>query len=184
MTNIAALLDRNRAFAASDARRKEPTQPFLPHRNLYLVTCLDPRTDPADFLGIEYGDAVVARTAGGRVTPAVIQNVAYMSYLVEREAPDGPYFEVAIIHHTDCGSRLLADDSLRRAFAERSGYDEQMLADLPVTDPRHTVAIDAERLRTAPQVSPRITVSGHVYDVETRLVTTVVDAAHPAPARS
>ncbi len=184
MTVIAALLDRNRAYAAAAARRDEPTQPFLPRRNLYLVTCLDPRTDPADFLGIEYGDAIVARTAGGRVTPAVIQNVAYMSYLVERTAPEGPYFEVAIIHHTDCGSGLLADESLRRAFAERSGYDEQMLADLPVTDPWQTVAIDVDRLRAAPQVSSRITVSGHVIDIATGLVTTVVDAAHPAPAGS
>ncbi len=154
-------------------------------RNLYLRDLPRSAYRPGvDFLGIEYGDAVVARTAGGRVTPAVIQNVAYMSYLVEREAPDGPRFEVAIIHHTDSGSGLLADENLRRSFAERSGYDEQMLADLPVIDPRRTVAIDVERLRAAAEVSARITVSGHVYDVETGLVGTVVDAAHPAPARS
>jgi hypothetical protein len=29
--------------------------------------------------------------------------------VVETKAPEGPYFEVAIIHHTDCGSSLFAD---------------------------------------------------------------------------
>jgi len=40
-------------------------------------------------------------------------------YLVDTRAPEGPYFEVAIIHHTDCGSTLLADDDLRHGFAQR-----------------------------------------------------------------
>ena len=61
-----------------------------------MITCLDPRTDPASFLGIGLGDAVVLRNVGGRVTPAVIQDVAYIGYLVDRIAPEGPYFEVAV----------------------------------------------------------------------------------------
>jgi carbonic anhydrase len=182
MSNLAALLERNRSFAATDVRSNAPRLPYLPHRSLYIVTCIDPRTDPSAFLGIEYGDAVVARTVGGRVTPAVVLGVAYMSYLVETQAPEGPYFEVAIIHHTDCGTRLLEDADLRRRFAERSGDDEQTLAALAVADPQDTVRTDVERLLGARGISPRITVSGHVYDVETGLVTTVVDATSPSAA--
>ncbi len=52
--------------------------------------------------------AVVAR-AGHRGHPAVIQDIAYAGYLVDTNAPEGPCFEVAIIHHTDCGSTLLTD---------------------------------------------------------------------------
>jgi carbonic anhydrase len=96
------------------------------------------------------GKALVARNIGGRVTPAVI-------------------------HHTDCGSRLLEDERLRHGFAERGGYDEQMLAALPVTDPAETVRADVERLLAAPQISAHTRVSGHVYDVETGLIKTVVD---------
>jgi len=59
---------------------------------------------------------------------------AYASYLVDTKAPEGPYFEVAIIHHTDCGSTLLADDELRHGFAQRIGTDERTLADTP-SDP-------------------------------------------------
>lgn len=179
MSNIDPLLPRNAAFAATDVRRNTPRLPFLPHQGLYVITCIDPRTDPADFLGIEFGDAIVARTVGGRVTPAIVQDVAYIGYLVETKAPEGPYFEAAIIHHTDCGSRLLEDQRLRHGFAQRSGYDEQMLADLPATDPAQTVRTDVERLRAAPQISRRTTVSGHVYDVETGLVTTVVPPTEP-----
>jgi carbonic anhydrase len=181
MSKIDSLLPRNAAFAASDARDNTPRLPFLPHKGLYLITCIDPRVDPAEFLGLEFGEAIVARTVGGRVTPAVIQDLSYIGYLVETKAPEGPYFEAAIIHHTDCGSRLLADEHLRHGFSQRTGYDEQTLADLPVLDPPATVRADVERVLADPRISPHITVSGHVYDVDTGLVTTIVEPASPRP---
>jgi carbonic anhydrase len=179
MTKLEPLLDRNAEFAATDVRKNTPRLPFIPHCGVYVITCIDPRTDPADFLGIQFGDAIVARTVGGRVTSAVIQDLAYIGYLVEQKAPEGPYFEAAIIHHTDCGSRLLEDEQLRHGFAERSGYDENMLAQLPATEPTHTVRVDVDRVLAAPQISPRITVSGHVYDVDSGRVTTVAEAQSP-----
>ena len=174
-SRINPLLERNAAFAASGRWHNTPRLPFLPHKGLYVITCIDPRVDPADFLGLEFAEAIVARTVGGRVIPAVIQDVAYIGYLVETKAPEGPYFEVAIIHHTDCGSGLLADEELRHGFSERTGYDEQTLAELPVLDPPATVRADVERLLSDPRISPRVTVSGHVYDVHTGLLTTVAE---------
>jgi carbonic anhydrase len=109
----------------------------------------------------------------------VIQDLSYIGYLVETKAPEGPYFEAAIIHHTDCGSGLLADQTLRHGFAQRSGYDENMLAALPVLDPAATVRADVERVVSDPRISARITVSGHVYDVHTGLVTTIVEPVSP-----
>ncbi|MBV8954841.1 MAG: hypothetical protein JO179_11930 [Solirubrobacterales bacterium] len=182
MTNLTAILQRNQQFAATDIRRHAPPLPFLPHRGLFVVCCIDCRVDPADYLGLEFGEALVARNVGGRVTPAIIQDIAYASFLVEAKAPQGPYFEVAIIHHTGCGSRLLEDEQLRHDFAQRAGYDERQLAELPVTAPTDTVRTDVTRLLAAPQISQRITVSGHVYDTESGLVTTIVDAAAPASA--
>ena len=178
-SNLAPLLERNRHYADSGRWRDTPRLPFLPHRGLYVITCIDPRTDPALFLELGFADAIVARAVGGRVTPAVIQDVAYIGYLVEEKAPEGPYFEVAVIHHTDCGSGMLADDELRHGFAQRGGYDERALAALPVLDPAVTVRADVERLLTTPQVSPRITISGHVYEVETDRLQTVVEPGHP-----
>ena len=178
-SHITPLLERNRAFAATDTRMHAPRLPFLPHQELYIVTCIDPRTDPAEFLGLRFAEAIVARTVGGRVTSAVIQDLSYIGYLVESKAPEGPYFEAAIIHHTDCGSGLLADEGLRHGFAQRTGYDEDALAELPVLDPAATVRADVERVLSDPRISPRITVSGHVYDVHTGLITTIVEPASP-----
>ena len=179
MSSLTSLLERNRAFAATDARAKSPEIPFIPNELSYVITCIDPRTEPGAFLGIDLGEAIVERVVGGRVTPAVLQDVAYISYLLETKAPEGPWFELAVIHHTDCGSAFLADPALRAGFAAR-GYDETALAELPVIDPAATVRADVAKVVAAPQVSPMIRVSGYVYDVKTGLVETVVP---PTPAR-
>src|SRR5262249_48134629 len=179
-SHITPLLERNRAFAATDTRMHAPRLPFLPHQPRCVLTRIDPRTDPAQFLGPRFAEAIVARTVGGRVTPAVIQDLSYIGYLVETKAPEGPYFEAAVIHHTDCGSGLLADEHLRHGFAERTAYDEDALADLPVLDPVATVRADVERVLSDPRISPRITVSGPVYDVATGLPTTIVEPKSPA----
>ena len=120
LSHITPLLERNGAFAENGTWRNPPRLPFLPFKSLYVITCIDPRTDPAEFLGLRFAEAIVARTIGGRVTGAVIQDLSYIGYLVETLAPDGPYFEAAVIHHTDCGSRLLEKPELRHGFAVRS----------------------------------------------------------------
>jgi carbonic anhydrase len=176
MSNIAPLLDRNQAFASTDARLNVPALPFIPFLSLYIVTCIDCRVDPAQTLGVRMGEALVERNIGGRITPEVIRDIAYAGYLVESKAPQGPWFEVAIIHHTDCGSTLLADNELRHGFAQRIGVDERTLADTPVLDPERTVRTDVERVLWAQEIPEQVRVSGHVYDVNTGLVSTVVDA--------
>jgi carbonic anhydrase len=35
--------------------------PALPFLNLYIVTCIDCRVDPAEILGIKLGEALVTR---------------------------------------------------------------------------------------------------------------------------
>jgi len=176
MTRMTPLLERNEQFA----RTYTPVALGLPATQVIVVTCLDHRVDPALFLGLRLADAPVIRNAGGRVTEAVIDDLAYLAFLAEQlfkdQLADGRLFEVAIIHHTDCGSTLLADDDLRHGFAQRVGIDERALADTPVLDPARTVRTDVQRVLWADEVSPEVFVSGHVYDVETGLVTTVVDA--------
>ena len=174
MSNFDELLRRNQAFATTGAKDRVPAIPFLPNRQVYILTCIDPRVDPVQLFGLELGDAIVARTVGGRVTPAVLQDLAWISYLHETKTPDADWFEFAVMHHTDCGSGFFADDDLRRGFAERGGYDEAELADLAVLDPAVTVPLDVAKVLDAPQVSDRITVTGLAYDVKTGLVTTVV----------
>jgi carbonic anhydrase len=178
MSSLDPLLERNRVFAATGAHAGlgiRPRQPVL------IVTCLDPRVDPAAFLGVELGDAAVIRNAGGRVTEAVINDIAFISFLAATMIPDGPLFEVAVVQHTDCGTGLLADAAFRSAFAARTGLDEAGLAAEAVIDPAATVRADVEFLLSSPRVLPQISVSGHVYDLRTGLVTTIAGPARPHP---
>jgi carbonic anhydrase len=172
-TNVGPALERNRAFAAEGGHRDAVVFPRL---GLFVVTCLDPRVDPAHFLGLSLGDAVVVRNVGGRVTPEVINDVAFIGQITESVLPDGTPFEIAVIHHTQCGSAALADATFRRRYAERIGASEMALREHAVLDPAATVTRDVERLRTARGISERVAVSGHVYDVVTGLVETVLPA--------
>ena len=173
MSNFDELLRRNEAFARTGAKDRVPAIPFLPNKQVYILTCIDPRVDPAQLFGLDLGDAIVARTVGGRVTPAVLQDLAWISYLHETKTPDAEWFEFAVMHHTDCGSGFFADDELRHGFAAR-GYDDAELAGLAVLDPSVTVPGDVATVLQAPQVSSRIKVTGLAYDVKTGLVKTVV----------
>ena len=170
-TGIEPALERNRAFAAASGHEGAV---ILPNLRLFVITCLDPRVDPAHFLGLDLSDAIVVRNVGGRVTPEVINDVAFIGQIAENVLPDGPLFEVAVIHHTQCGSAALADDAFRGGYAERIGADESALREHAVVDPAATVTVDVERLRSAPAISPRVRASGHVYDVVTGLVETVI----------
>jgi carbonic anhydrase len=172
-SNIASALARNRAFAAAGGHEGAVVFPNL---RLFVVTCLDPRVDPAHFLGLGLSDAIVVRNVGGRVTPEVINDIAFIAQITEGVLPDGPLFEVAVIHHTQCGTGALADDTFRARYAERINADESSLRDHAVLDPTATVAHDVELLRSARAISPRVAASGHVYDVVTGLVQTCVPA--------
>jgi carbonic anhydrase len=178
--NIDTAFERNRAFAAAGGHEGAVVFPNL---RLFVITCLDPRVDPAHFLGLGLGDAIVVRNVGGRVTREVINDVAYIGQITESVLPDGPLFEVAVIHHTQCGAGALADDAFRRRYAERIGVEESTLRERAVLDPAVTVARDVGRLRSAPAISPRVAVSGHVYDVVSGLVETVVPAGGESSER-
>jgi carbonic anhydrase len=169
--NFDTALERNRAFAAAGGHEGAVVFPKL---RLFVITCMDPRVDPAHFLGLQPSDAIVVRNGGGRVTPEVINQVAFISQIAENVIAEGPLFEVAVIHHTQCGSGALADDAFRRSYAQRIGADEADLRAQAVVDPAATVTTDLDRLRSAPAISQRVTVSGHVYDVVTGLVKTIL----------
>ncbi|WP_328524496.1 carbonic anhydrase [Kribbella sp. NBC_00359] len=177
MTKLFPLLERNAEFA----RTYSPAALGLPAVPVVVVTCLDHRIDPALALGLELGDAPVIRNAGGRVTPAVIDDIAYLAFLAEqlRGGPVETLFEVAVIHHTQCGTAFLADPEFRRRAAEATGLSEVALEASAVADPQITVKADVERLLDSPALSPKVSVSGHVYDITTGRVATTVEPRYP-----
>ena len=181
MTKMTSLLERNEQFA----RTYTPAALGVPAQPVLILTCLDHRVDPAIVLRLQLADAPVIRNAGGRVTQAVIDDIAYLGFLAEQlfgdQATDD-LFEVAVVHHTQCGTGFLADPSYRHRAAEATGLPETALEATAVADPYVTVRADVERLLAAPSLSPKVSVSGHVYDIATGRVTAVIDARHPQPA--
>jgi carbonic anhydrase len=179
MTRMTPLIERNGQFA----RSYTPTALAPPAAQVVVVTCLDHRVDPAIVLGLQLGDAPVVRNLGGRVTQAVIDDLAYLAFLAEQVFGDqlaaDKLFEVAIIHHTQCGTSLLADRGFLHQAAEATGIAEAALEASTVADPHVTVKTDVERLLSSPSLSPKVSVSGHVYDIATGRVTTTVDARYP-----
>src|SRR5215475_859949 len=176
MTRMTPLLERNEQFA----RTYTPVALGPPTAQVLIVTCLDHRVDPAIIFGLRLGEAVVIRNAGGRVTQSVIDDIAYLAgQLFGEQVFADSLFEVAVVHHTQCGTGFLADPSFRHQAAEATGLAEAALEASAVADPHTTVKADVERLLTSPLLSPKVSVSGHVYDIATGRVTTTLDAQHP-----
>ena len=180
-TRMTPLLDRNEQFA----RTYTPLALAPAAAQVVVVSCLDHRVDPAIVLGLQLGDAPVIRNAGGRITQPVIDDIAYLAYLAEQmfggQGTVDRLFEVAVLQHTQCGTGFLADPAFRHQAAESTGLSESALEASAVADPHTTVKADVERLLSSPLLSPKVSVSGHVYDVGTGRVTTTVDARYPEP---
>jgi carbonic anhydrase len=96
----------------------------------------------------------------------------------EVKMPNARWFELAVIHHADRGSALMADDHLRAEFVAR-GFDDRELQRNAVIEPASTVAHDARRIIESPVISTQIDVSGYSYDVKTGMLIEVV-----APCRA
>ena len=177
-SRMTPLLQHNEQFARTYA----PAPLGLPAAQVIIITCLDHRVDPAITLGLRLGDAPVLRNAGGRVTQPVIEEIAYLAFLGRRlsgqQFTDDMRVEVAVIHHTQCGTGFLADPGFRREASQATGVDEATLEASAVGDPYATVVADVERLLASPLVPRGLGVSGHVYDVETGRVTTVADTRY------
>ncbi len=126
------LLERNRPFAQTFTGGELPIQPRF---GQLVLSCIDARTDPAHYLGLEPGDAVVMRTLGGRVTDGAEQDIAVLVNLMTAiVGPDGPRLDVLIVHHTDCGLERLADEGRRSKISQMSGIDEGVFDALAIHD--------------------------------------------------
>ncbi|MFE0389703.1 carbonic anhydrase [Streptomyces bungoensis] len=173
MSDFDEFLKRNQVFAANVDLARLAMPESMPERLPLVLVCADPRVEPAGFLGLGTGDAGVLRNTGGRVDGRVIEDIAYLAVRL------GARMDVAIVHHTQCGTGLLADPAFRRSFADRTGGDDAVLAERAVTDPAATVRRDVDKLLADPLMTSEVlaSVSGYVLRLETGLVETVVEHA-------
>jgi carbonic anhydrase len=179
MTDLESLYARNREFASRFHYSEQPGDLDL---SMVILTCVDPRICPAQFMQLDPGEAFVIRKPGGRVTADVERDVAILAALAkDRPRKDASPFELVIVHHTDCGMEGLADAGRRRELCARSGLEEQQLLTLAIADHRESLREDIGKLRESPVVPDELIVSGHIYDIETGALTQTIA---PAPLGS
>ena len=179
------MLEWNKDFATrqSAAGTLMPSLPqALPNVRAIIIGCADMRVDPAHVLGIKPGEAVVLRNIGGRITPALLEQLGLLGRIGEVAGEitgGGGEFHIVVLQHTDCGiTRLAGDPSMLTRYFQ---IQEVELKRKMVTDPRAAVAVDVAVLRAIPALPGEWLVSGLIYDVATGLVEIVVP---PAPIRA
>ncbi|GAB3398003.1 carbonic anhydrase [Humibacter soli] len=171
MSTVTSLLERNRDFATHSYDARLTMGPRL---KTIVISCFDPRVDPALILGAEPGDVGVLRNVGGRVTPHTVRELIILQQIGRSVGSDlGPGWDVIVLQHTDCGITRVKDraDLLSGYFED----DPQHLSSLAVPDPRAAIRRDVALLRSDERLSGA-TVTGLLYDVTTGLVESVRDS--------
>ena len=94
----------------------------MPKVTTLIVACMDHRCIPEKFFGLDVGEALVVRNLGGSARSA-IREIAFIDQVVGLD-------EIAVIHHTDCGTSHFTDTSiqkkLRDSFPDAKGNVDWM----------------------------------------------------------
>ena len=167
MSELTKLLEANRAFAAGFDKGDKQLPPARP---VAVLTCIDARLHPEEFLGLEIGDAHVLRNAGGRATDDALRSLIISSWLLGTR-------EFVVIHHNDCGMTHFTDDVLQGLIKENTGEDVSHLEFLSFTDVDQSVRDDVGRIRSLTTLPGGVAVSGFVYDVTDGTLREVVPPA-------
>jgi len=170
MAALDELLAANRRYSAGFDRTGDGAKPAPPARHVAVLTCMDARLHPEEFLQLAVGDAHVIRNAGGRASDDAVRSLVISSQLLGTNA-------FIVIHHTDCGMLSFSNDDLRGKLRDTLGADASAIDFLPFSDLDQSVRDDVRSLLASPLIAPGITVSGFIYDVRSGELREVVAPA-------
>lgn len=157
MATLPDMLAANDQYAASFTKGDLPMPPA---RQVAILTCMDARLIPANFLGLQEGDAHVIRNAGGRASEDAIRSLVISYELLGTR-------EFMVIHHADCGMLTFTNEDLRQKLQDKLGTDASEIDFLPFADLEESVREDVATIRSSPLIPNDIPVTGFVYDVRT-----------------
>jgi carbonic anhydrase len=157
MSVVGELIEANSAYA-STFRDGGLTAP--PARRLAVVTCMDARLDPMQFLGLAVGDAHVIRNAGGLVTDDALRSLVISHWHLGTH-------EAVVVAHAGCGMLTFTNEDFRKTLARETGHDASALDFLPFDDLDEAVRASVSRIRSSPFLPDSYGVTGFVYDVTT-----------------
>jgi carbonic anhydrase len=156
MSAIDELLRANAGYASTFDRGDLPTPPRL---KLAIVTCMDSRILPSRAFGLQEGDAHIIRNAGGRAQDALRSLVISQRLLGTNE--------IAVIHHTECGSLTFSNRDLHARVKQDLGADATDIDFLPFSDLEDSVREDVSFLVSSPLIPANVIIRGFIYDVHT-----------------
>jgi carbonic anhydrase len=165
MSLIEEVLEANRRFAKDYSGQDLPSQPA---RGLAVIACMDYRIPISQALGLENGDAVVIRNAGGIITEDTVGSLIVAHYKLG-------ITHVMIINHTQCGMQSFEDQDLVEWLEKETGTTPVSPAHFHTfTDLEQNVRRQFRRLRSHPWVPDSLIVRGFIYDVKTGLLREVL----------
>jgi carbonic anhydrase len=187
------VLSANLAYAGSFGAKGDLALP--PARRFAILTCMDARLDPAKYAGLAEGDAHVIRNAGGRATEDAIRSLVISHKLLGT-------LEWFVIHHTNCGMELFADEVMAELLEDDLGtasFDGKNWSNpyhrgghaaghfvkwQTIKEQQSSVIQDVRRIREHPLVSKSIPIYGYIYDVRTGRLNEVKGASEVGKASS
>jgi carbonic anhydrase len=182
---VGEVVAANQKYAGSFGNKGDLALP--PARQFAILTCMDARLDPAKYAGLSEGDAHVIRNAGGRATDDAIRSLVISHKLLGTR-------EWFVIHHTNCGMELFADEVIADLLEDDLGtasFDGKTWSNPhrhgghaaghfikwhTIKNQETSVAQDVRRIREHPLVPANIPIYGYIYDVRTGCLNEVKQA--------
>jgi len=164
MSVIDEVLTANRQFAGQFSGQDLPNKPA---KGLAVVCCMDYRIPIAQALGLENGDAVVIRNAGGIITEDTLAALLVAHYKLG-------VTDVMIINHTQCGMTTFNDQELIEFLENETGQTAVIPAHFHTfTDLEANLRRQFRRLESHVWIPKELNVRGFIYDVKTGQLTEV-----------
>ncbi|MEM7336067.1 MAG: carbonic anhydrase [Chloroflexota bacterium] len=172
MLTFEDFLQRNERFA--EKHTNDLT--IMPRSLTIILSCLDARTDPAQFLGIEAGDALVMRTAGARVGDDLALDLGILWRMVQRM--QGEHFKgisFAIVQHTNCGFERLANPDMAAGLSRALSINVDKITKRAIYNHEQSMQNDITKLKNSPYVPNEMVVGGYLFDLDSGLVNEVIE---------
>lgn len=129
-----------------------------PAKGVAVVTCMDARLMPDQFMGLDIGDAHIIRNAGGIVTDDALRSLVITHKLRGTN-------EVFVINHTGCGMMMFKDSDLQQRLKEDTGQDASGMPFYAFENADDNVKAQVDKIKSSPFIADGVQVHGFVYDV-------------------
>lgn len=132
---------------------------------------MDCRIDPMAMCGFNTGEATIIRNAGAHAGEAV-RSALLATHVLGAE-------DIYIVKHTDCGllgvTTEFAHDVIKRNLDPAVSEAVDNFAIFPIGDLEKSAAEDVEYFRQHLLLSPKVRVTGWIYDTDSGKLSQVVE---------